>query len=147
VTVRITGLPSTTAVLLGFGGIGSPHEILDDTVSSVEGVASWTVTVPSWVEASHTYLFYMAYGDQRPVAFSEPFLVVGPDGVVTLEGTITDEGVSCVSMRGPNGGLFTLAGAPATLSSGDRVIVEATVAEMSVCMQGLTLAVRELTPA
>lgn len=146
VSVRITGLPAQTGALLGFGGVGSPHEILDDTVSDAEGVASWTATVPDWVESDRSYLFYLAFGDQRPVDFSDPFLVTAPDGSVRVEGTITDEGVGCPTMRGPHDELYTLAVSSFAARVGDQVVVVGTIAEMSTCMQGITLDVREITP-
>jgi hypothetical protein len=144
VSIALRDLPPDTPVLLGFGGVGSPHEILVSTVTDEDGVMTAEARVPTWVEPGVAYLFYMAYADQRPVLFSEPFLVTGPDGVVRLEGTITDEGTTCVAMRGPHDELFTLGGDLGNLAPGDRVVVVATIAEMSLCMQGLTLAVREV---
>jgi hypothetical protein len=144
VQVRMTRLPPNTGILIGFGGIGSPHEILSQTESDADGVISVTVKVPAWVERNTHYLFYWAFADQRPRTFSDAFLVTGPDGIVRVEGRITDEGGACTAMRGAHDALFTLTGNTGTVATGDRVVVEATVAEASTCRQGTTLAVRTL---
>ena len=142
--VRLTDLPIRTVVLIGFGGIGSPHEILVSAEADDAGELHAAVRIPDWVEPSRTYLFYMAYADQRPVDFSEPFLIVGDDDTVEVEGRLTEEGTTCPAMRGPHDELFTLAGMPEGASLGDTVRVRARVADMSMCMQGLALEVIEL---
>lgn len=144
VTVGIENLLEQDAVLVGFGGIGSPHEILGEGVADGEGVVILPVTIPDWVEPNRTYLFYMAWADQRPVAFSSPFLVTDPDGEVTLAGVLTDEGVTCPALRGEDGTLFTLAGDTAGLAVGQSVRVRARVAEVSNCLQGITLEVLDV---
>ncbi len=132
---------------VGFGGIASPHEILGEALTDPEGALSLTDTIPSWVEPNRSYLFYLAFSDQRPVAFSDPFLVTGPDGVVQVGGRITDEGVTCPAMRGPDDELYTLAGSIGSAAPGDDVVVTATIAEASICMQGITLVVQQLERA
>ncbi len=145
VTVRVEGLLPEDALLIGFGGIGSPHEILGDGVADAQGVLSIDVGIPGWVEAGRTYLFYMAWADQRPVAFSEPYLATAADGSVEITGTVTDEGVTCVAFRGEDDTLYTLAGDTSNVAPGDRITIRGTVAEMSVCGQGITLAVDEIS--
>lgn len=58
---------------------------------------------------------------------------------ITIIGTVTNEGVECTAVRATNGRLYTLAGRPAGLRSGDRVQVKGTRAEASFCMQGITI--------
>lgn len=67
-----------------------------------------------------------------------------PSNVVVVTGVITDEGVECLAMRGDDGKLYTL-GRPANPpAAGTRVRVTGTVAEVSTCMQGITLSVTKL---
>jgi len=65
---------------------------------------------------------------------------------VTIEGVLTDEGVTCPALRGDDGELYTLAGDIGDLQPGQRVRVTGEVAEMSMCMQGTTIALHEIAP-
>ncbi len=147
VSVQVSGMPPGIPAVVGFGGIASPHEILGDALTDSVGALVLTDTIPSWVEAGRTYLFYVAFSDQRPVAFSAPFLVTDQDGTVRVRGRITEEGVTCTAMRGPADELYTLSGTLGPVSPGDEVVVVATVAEFSICMQGITLVVLEVEGA
>ena len=147
VVVHVRGLPPGSTAVVGFGGIASPHEILGEGRADPEGELSLTDTIPSWVEPHGSYLFYVAFSDQRPVAFSDPFLVTGPDGVVRVAGRITEEGVTCTAMRGSGDELYTLVGPIGSAAPGDDVVVTATIAEASICMQGITLVVQSIRDA
>ncbi len=61
--------------------------------------------------------------------------------VVCINGTLTDDGVECQALRGEDGGLYTLVGDLGEFKNGDEVCVCGTIAELSVCMQGTTIAV------
>jgi hypothetical protein len=63
---------------------------------------------------------------------------------VVVRGALTDEGVECQALRGDDGILYTLAGKAEGFEVGDRVRVEGTVAEMSICQQGTTLDVKKI---
>lgn len=65
---------------------------------------------------------------------------------VTIEGVLTDEGVTCPALRGDDGELYTLAGDIGELQPGQRVSVTGEVAEMSMCMQGTTIALGDISP-
>ena len=67
-------------------------------------------------------------------------------GEVCVRGRLTDEGIECQAMRGADGRLYTLAGAPASLEPGAEACFCGTVAELSTCMQGTTLAVTRIAP-
>jgi len=67
-----------------------------------------------------------------------------PPGTVRVEGLLTSDGVECPSMRGTDGRLYTLVGDLRGFKTGDHVVVEATVAEVSFCMQGTTLEVKSI---
>jgi hypothetical protein len=65
-------------------------------------------------------------------------------GPIEVVGTLTEEGVECPAMRDDEGNLYTLAGDIGTFQSGDRVIVQGEIAEMSICMQGTTISVTRI---
>jgi hypothetical protein len=65
---------------------------------------------------------------------------------VTIEGVLTNEGVTCPALRGDDGELYTIAGDIGELQPGQRVRVTGEVAEMSICMQGITIALGDITP-
>lgn len=64
--------------------------------------------------------------------------------LVTLRGTLTDEGVECPAMRGDDGRLYTLVGDLSKVEAGDRVELRGKRAEMSTCMQGVTIEVESI---
>ena len=70
-----------------------------------------------------------------------------PDKVVTVTGTITDEGVECLAMRDDEDKLYTLTGSLGEYGPGDKVCVKGTLAETSFCMQGVTIVVEWIGPA
>ncbi len=66
------------------------------------------------------------------------------DERIRITGTVTREGVECTAVRGDDGRLYTLAGRTANLQPGDRVEVIGERAEVSTCMQGVTIAVERI---
>jgi hypothetical protein len=66
---------------------------------------------------------------------------------MVVRGVLTAEGVECQALRGDDGTLYTLAGVAGKMEGfevDDRVRVEGTVAEMSICQQGTTLDVKKI---
>ena len=68
-------------------------------------------------------------------------------GTLTIRGRLTDEGVECPAMRDAHGVLYTLAGSIGDFHAGDSVCVRGHRAEVSYCMQGITLTVEWVRPA
>jgi uncharacterized Ntn-hydrolase superfamily protein len=66
---------------------------------------------------------------------------------VEVAGVLTDEGIECRALRGDDGRLYTLTGDLGDFATGDRVKVTGTKVEMSICMQGTTLAVKRIEKA
>jgi hypothetical protein len=64
---------------------------------------------------------------------------------ICVRGRLTDEGVECRAMRGPERRLYTLVG-DAVPAVGGEVCVCGRVAELSSCMQGTTLVVTRIGP-
>ena len=62
-----------------------------------------------------------------------------------ISDTLTSEGVECPALRGEDGQLYTLTGDLAGASVGDQVCVMARLAEISICMQGTTLQVEQIS--
>ena len=144
VAVQWTALAPDSTIMIGFGGLGSGYEIVGESPTDANGDFSVAVPVPSWAESGGTHFFFVGYTDGQPVGISDVFHVTDTDGTLRLEGRITDEGVECTAMRSENDDLYTLTGDIGALSPGDSVVVEGTIAEMSVCQQGLTIAVTEI---
>ena len=61
-----------------------------------------------------------------------------------VTGTLTREGVECPVLRTAKGAVFTLAGDLKGFKTGERVTVTGTLAEASICQQGMTIDVREI---
>lgn len=72
---------------------------------------------------------------------------VPPDGVLQIEGVLTGEGVECPALRGHDGQLYTLAGAPDGAIVGDALCVQGRLVEISICQQGITLEVETISAA
>ncbi len=68
-------------------------------------------------------------------------------GEIAVRGVLSDDGVECPALRGSDGRLYTLAGETGVLQIGARVCVRGRIAQISHCMQGITLVVRELAAA
>jgi hypothetical protein len=85
---------------------------------------------------------------QPPTSASEPAVQPASDtqGLVTIIGKLTGEGVECRAMRadGTNE-LYTLAGNTSAFQNGDHVKVIGKVVEISHCMQGTTIKVKSMT--
>ncbi|MFQ5817272.1 MAG: DUF5818 domain-containing protein [Terriglobia bacterium] len=76
-----------------------------------------------------------------PPASSQP----APGKTVTVKGRLTHEGVECPALRSTDGALYTLVGDLKGFKVGDTVCVSGTVAEVSFCMQGITLALKRIS--
>jgi hypothetical protein len=61
-----------------------------------------------------------------------------------LRGTLVDGGVECQAFRAEDGQLYTLTGDLQGFKTGDKVRVTGEVAEISICQQGTTIAVRDI---
>jgi hypothetical protein len=65
-------------------------------------------------------------------------------GSISVRGTLTGEGVECQALRGSDGQLYTLAGNLKGYNVGDKVHVVGSLAEVSTCQQGRTIAVEQI---
>jgi hypothetical protein len=63
---------------------------------------------------------------------------------IEVKGVLTDEGVECQALRADDGTLYTLSGKLRGFKTGDRVRVTGTVAEVSICQQGITIEIRKI---
>ncbi len=162
-TVRVlaSGFPPTTAVNIGVGPVGSEYEIVRRNVrTNANGGLITSAQLPEYADPNSQWRFVVVTEDQRIRGRSEPFDVRaeregvvgdpaddrGEDRVV-VRGQLTDEGVECPALRDQDGTLYTLTGSTGQFSTGDHVRVEGTIAEMSICMQGTTIAIHEIRSA
>ncbi len=147
VSVRVSGIAAGERVEIGFGPPSSEYDVLTDGVADAGGGLTLTVDVPNWADADQEYVFVADAGGPDRRAVSEPFLVRAAGDVVLVTGVLTEEGVECPALRGDNGRLYTLTGDLGRFDAGDRVEVRGEIAEMSMCMQGTTLAVQDIGDA
>lgn len=153
VSVTARGFQPNARVGIGIGPPQSEYEILTHATADATGTIRTTVNVPDWTEPGRDYLFVARAPDGDDVISSEFRVTSGHDGghegghTVRVTGRLTDEGVECPALRTAAGELYTLAGDTGDFGRGDRVEVEGTIAEMSICMQGTTISVERITAA
>ncbi len=91
-----------------------------------------------------------AVPERRPRAEprrASPRTPAQPSPGIEVVGTLTREGATCPALRGDDGRLYTLAGHIGNFIPGDRVWVQGEQAEMSTCMQGVTIAIDRILRA
>ncbi len=141
VTLRSTNMPAITPVRIGVGALRFGFEEVAQVMTSDRGVLSTTVEVPEWAQRDLIHRFIVFDFYFTPIALSDIFHVTDADGMVQRRGQLTAEGVECPALRGDDGVLYTLTGSLAEFKAGDEVIVEGTLPEASICMQGTTIQV------
>jgi hypothetical protein len=119
----------------------SEHTIVGHVEADADGNLSAKVKIPA--DAQRGVHFFFVQNSESGQVASTPtaFLVTGADGKVTLRGRMSDEGVECKAMRGDLDELYTLTGSADWPAAGTQVTVVGTIAEMSICQQGVTIAV------
>jgi len=66
--------------------------------------------------------------------------------MLCFRGTLTKEGIECPALRiEDNKALYTLVGETVPFQAGDDVCVCGSVAEVSFCMQGITIAITHIS--
>ncbi|MEP2118259.1 DUF5818 domain-containing protein [Bauldia litoralis] len=142
ITLGAVGLPGSTDVSIAAGpSVGAAEEIATATTSD-RGTLQVTVTVPEDAAPDMPLVFVVETDDKRVRVVSEAIPVVAAADIVRISGTLSKEGVECPALRGDDGMLYTLAiDSLGDFEPGDRVEVEGTPAEISICTQGTTLGV------
>ena len=143
VTLKATGMPAITPVRIGLGATEVGFEEIAQVMTTETGELSLTVTVPTWTKPDLTHVFIVFDIYFVPIAVSDEFYVLAPDGTVVREGRITNPVGECISpgLLTNQGMLYTLVGDLGGFHVGDRVIVEGGVAESTLCPQGATIEV------
>src|SRR6478672_2626121 len=77
-------------------------------------------------------------------ATADPVAKKTESAAMTITGIVTTEGVECPAVRGDDKKLYTIVGkGREKLKPGVRVKITGAVAEMSTCMQGITIEATE----
>ena len=147
VTLRATGMPAITPVRIGLGAEVGFEEI-GQAMTTDGGELSLRVTVPSWVRPNLTHIFIVFDFYFVPIAVSDEFFVLAPDGTVVREGRITNSVGECSApaLLTDEGVLYTLVGDISGFEAGDRVRVEGGIAASPLCPQGATIEVLRIRP-
>jgi hypothetical protein len=145
--VSIDGLPPFQPVRIGFGSL-SQYEVIGRADADGAGNLELSLRVPGWGELDRVHFFVASFGNQMPRGFSEPFHVTDADGTARIYGTISAEGMSCLTLEGPQETLYTLEGDTGIWTPGQRVMVVGSVAAQPSCgTRGLPIVVREIRPS
>jgi hypothetical protein len=145
-----SGYAPNSTVQIGVGPVQSEYSIVDQTQTDAQGQLHLTATVPTWTPGNQRIVFVATTEDASWKVISNEFDVTGApsngntDGVVTVTGTLTTEGIECQAMRGEDGKIYTLLGDLVGFSAGTRVRITGTPAEISFCMQGTTINVSSI---
>jgi len=148
ITLQVRGFPGAAPVDVFAEPAGGTATVIAHATTTDRGEAFLDVTIPKAPESGENLTFVVSTADGRVSVRSELFSVVAAGAAVSVTGTLTKEGVECPAMRGDDGKLYTLT--PPALGKfgpGDRVHVEGSVAEMTICQQGTTVVVTRLEPA
>ncbi len=146
VTLSATGMPAITPVRIGIGATEVGFEEIGQAMTNDRGELSLTVTVPSWTQPDLTHIFIVFDFYFIPIAVSDEFFVLTPDGTVERQGRITN-GVGDCPVPGlltDEGVLYTLVGDLSGFEAGDRVVVEGGIADSTLCPQGATIEVLQI---
>ena len=145
VTVGMAGLPPLTNVRISFGSMIA-YEVINRTVTDMEGNFTMIVTVPTWVEVDELHYVLVSYGRGQPRQRSDGFHVTAPDGTARVEGEIRTDGGGCVVLRNSSEVLYNLVGEMEQWPQGAFVSVTGDIADGSGCEeQGIAIAVREIS--
>ena len=154
VEVRVAGFPPDEVVVVGAGRARSEFQVSERITTDGAGAGRAALIMPASATPGEPWVFVAMTADHDLRARTEPVRIaaavpeegVSKDGVLTVEGVVTGEGVECLAVRGDDGELYTLSGRQGGLEPGQRVRVSGEVAQMSFCMQGTTLEVHSVTP-
>ena len=128
VRVRDRDLPVYATVHLAIGQVGGGgYQVGDPLETSATGELEGTVQVPEWAEPDQP-VFVMVFSDQfRPIAFSPPFHVTDPSGLVRRSGTAVTLDGGCPGLEADDVtyALTGPAAAEVAAAAGRTVTVEA----------------------
>jgi hypothetical protein len=147
VHVQAGGFEPGATVEVGFAAQGEEPRTLATLTADAQGALHGAVTVPEWARTDRAYTFVAGSPGQSPRLISDVFHVAEANGVVRVEGRLTDEGVECPALRTADDRLYTLAGSIGEFRVGDRVVVHGTLPDASICMQGITVTVQRIEAA
>jgi LysM repeat protein len=129
----------------------SPYDLrpIDRVRADRRGRVIISADLPQWARPGRNVYFALQTPDGRGRAVAGPFRVIGGPseaGRVTVSGQIV-KGVECPVLRSDDGRAYSLTGDLAGYRPGDRVSVIGRLTDVSVCMQGPTIAVRRIALA
>jgi hypothetical protein len=147
VTVTVEGTMPFQNVRFGFGSL-SQYQVIGRADSDGGGKVTVALRIPDWAEVDRLHYVVASFGNEYPRVVSEPLHVTDADGTARIYGTISEQGMSCLNLDGPEKTLYTLEGETGLWSAGQRVSVIGTVGSgpPSCGGPGLPILVREIRP-
>jgi hypothetical protein len=146
VTLTTGGMPAITPVRIGIGATQVGFEEIGQALTTATGELTIDVEVPGWADPSFAHVFIVFDFYFAPIALSSEFFVLGPDGNVSREGRIMNDVPECEApaLLTDDGILYALTGDLAEFGVGDRVIVEGSVSNSSLCSRDAGIQVTDI---
>jgi len=148
VTVSGTGFSPGAQVQVLAGYAPTNVSQVNTVTASASGTVRVDVQVPQATRNGDMIYFVFQTADGRQRAGADPFRVVTQQSsLVSVRGTLTNQGVECRTLRADDGTLYSLTGNLGPFVSGDRVDVTGRTASISTCQQGTTIDVTSIRSA
>lgn len=129
-------LPALTPMRIGVGAQRVGFETLKDVLSDKDGEFADTIKIPEWAGTNrpvHLIVFDFYF---RPLAISSAFHVTDGNGMLVRTGRLQEAGGSCAELLSNENQLYWLTGDTGAFQPGDRVVVQAKLADPAACGRG-----------
>ena len=129
VAVRWQYLPAITPMRVGF-------EVLKEVLSDEDGEFADTIKIPEWAGTNRPVLLIVFDFYFNPLAISSAFQVTDGNGILVRTGRLQEARGSCAELLSDENQLYWLTGDTGAFQPGDRVVVQAKLADPAACGRG-----------
>lgn len=130
-------LPARTPMRIGVGAQRIGFEALKEILSDDSGeFADVTIKIPEWARSNRPVHLIMFDFYFNPLAISSAFHVTDGNGMLVRAGRLQEARGSCAELLSNENQLYWLTGDTGAFQPGDRVVVQAKLADPAACGRG-----------
>jgi hypothetical protein len=145
VDVHWERLPAITPMRIGVGAQRVGFEVLKEVLSDSRGEFSETIRIPDWADTSRPVVLVVFDFYFNPLAISTGFQVTDSSGALSRTGRLQEPSGRCPELLTDEGQRYWLSGDLGTFRPGDRIVVQAKLADNATCGRGERDVVLEVT--